>query len=86
MLDVPVPVAHQLIAKKSARNYTTAKADIQEADGDYLARVRDVYLDLARQPAWQTIACCDGDRLRSVEEISEMIWQVVSAELTRRRC
>ena len=78
LLDLPVPVARQLIAQKSARNYTTAKADIQEADARYLERVREVYHELARgQPGWQTIACCDGDRLRSVEEIAEAIWQSV---------
>ena len=78
LLDLPVPVARQLIAQKTARNYTTAKADIQEADAHYLERVREVYHELARgQPAWQTIACCERDRLRSVAEISETIWQSV---------
>lgn len=79
LLDLPVRVAQQLIAKKSARNYTTARADIQEADAGYLERVRDVYHDLARQePAWQTIACCDGGGLRTVDQIADDIWQVVS--------
>jgi len=88
LLDVPVPVARRLIAQKTARNYTTAKADIQEADAGYLERVREVYHDLAcAKPAWQTIACCDGDRLRSVDEVTEIIWQTVgkmnSAQGTR---
>jgi dTMP kinase len=78
LLDLPVPVARRLIAQKSARKYTTAKADIQEADENYLERVREVYHDLARgQPAWQTITCCDGARLLSIEEISEIIWRSV---------
>ena len=77
-LDLPVSVARQLIARKQERHYTKKKADIQEADGLYLERVRDVYCELARtEPAWQTIECCDGDRLRSIDEIAEDIWQVV---------
>jgi dTMP kinase len=78
LLDLPVPLAQHLIAKKNARNYTTAKADIQEADAGYLERVREVYHDLARQERdWQTIACCDGDRLRTIDQIAEDIWQAV---------
>jgi dTMP kinase len=79
LLDLPVSVARQLIAQKAARKYTAAKADIQEADAGYLERVRQVYHELARgQSAWQTIACCDGDRLRPVDEIAEIVWQIAS--------
>jgi dTMP kinase len=78
-LDLPVSVAQQLIARKAARNYTDRAADIQEADATYLSRVYDVYRDLAQtEPHWQSIACCDGERLRTVEEIHEVIWDVVS--------
>jgi len=79
LLDLPVSIAQKLIAQKSTRNYTTAKADIQEADADYLARVGDVYHDLARgEFAWHTIACCDAGELRTVEQIADDIWQLVS--------
>ena len=78
LLDLPVALAEELIAQKAARNYTNRKADIQEADGRYLEQVREVYQELARkEPNWHTINCCEGDRLRSVEEIAESIWQVV---------
>ncbi len=60
LLDLPVTVAQQLIAQKTARNYTQAKADIQEADAGYLARVRDVYHGLARPDA---PPCLANDRL-----------------------
>jgi dTMP kinase len=80
LLDLPVPVAQNLIARKQARNYTARKADIQEADAGYLERVRDVYLALARsEPNWKTIPCCDGPRLRTIDEIAESVWQVVAA-------
>jgi dTMP kinase len=78
-LDLPVKVAQILIAQKGARAYTDRKADIQEADGRYLERVRAVYDELARnEPGWQRIDCCEGERLRSTEDIAEEIWQVVS--------
>ena len=80
LLDLPVGVAQELIARKGTRQYTERKADIQEADSKYLEGVRTVYHDLARSdPIWATIACCDGTRLRSVEEIAELVWQAVAA-------
>jgi dTMP kinase len=78
LLDLPVAIAQQLIAKKGARNYTDQKADIQEADAGYLGRVRDVYHELARtEPDWHTVSCCNGARLLAVEEIESQIWQII---------
>lgn len=78
-LDMPLSIAQTLIAQKGARAYTTKKADIQEADGRYLERVRAVYDELARsEPGWRHVACCAGESLRSVEEIAGEIWHIVS--------
>ncbi|MBS0265971.1 MAG: thymidylate kinase [Planctomycetes bacterium] len=81
-LDLPVATAQQLIARKAARQYTDRAADIQEADGAYLERVRAVYEELAAtEPQWRRIRCCQGAELRSVEAISEEIWQQVVSVL-----
>ncbi|HEY3968557.1 MAG TPA: thymidylate kinase [Planctomycetaceae bacterium] len=86
LLDLPVSMAQQLIAKKSARQYTDRKADIQEADANYLGRVREVYHELAAaEPNWQVIACCDSERLRTVDEIHQLIWSVAVHGATRTR-
>ena len=77
LLDLPVERAQELIARKKVRQYTDRKADIQEADAAYLARVREVYLELAGGSEWQTIDCCEGDRLRSIAEIADHIWRIV---------
>jgi len=80
LLELPVPIAQDLIARKQARHYTSRKADIQEADAGYLERVRDVYHALARSdPNWKTIPCCDGPRLRTIDEIAEDIGRIVAA-------
>lgn len=80
LLELPVSIAQELISRKAARSYTTKTADIQEADGQYLAQVRDVYLELARtEPNWRTIPCCEGTRLRTIEEISDEVWRHVAA-------
>ncbi len=78
LLDLSVASAQRLIAKKPARSYTDRSADIQEADAEYLTRVRDLYLDLARrEPDWSVISCERQGSLRSVDEIGDEIARVV---------
>jgi len=85
-LDLPVAAAQELIARKAARNYTSRKADIQEADSHYLERVREVYAELAgAESNWKTISCVEGGRVRPVEEIAASIWQVVAPHLSSLR-
>lgn len=79
LLDAPVPLAQSLIAKKAARTYTTARADMHEADADYLEAVRGVYRQLSVQsPNWHSVDIAGSDGARSVEEIADDIWRVVS--------
>jgi dTMP kinase len=77
LLDLPVSTARELIARKAQRSYTSRPADLQEADGRYLQRVRDLYLELARAgPHWHVIPCTTNGRLRPVEEIGDQIWEI----------
>ena len=78
LLDIPPARAQELVARKAARAYTDRKADIQEADATHLVRTRAVYLELAASdPAWKVISCCAEDRLRTIDDIAEEIWNVV---------
>ncbi len=78
-LDIPVKQAQQLIAAKSRRSYTDKAADLQEADGEYLQRVRDVYLQLAKGPDWKRIACTANDQIRSIDDITSDIIAAVES-------
>ena len=77
LLDLPAPVAQTLIASKAARNYTTQAADLQEADGEYLAEVREVYCELSKQANWQCIECVRQGAMRSMDEIASDVWSHV---------
>jgi dTMP kinase len=80
LLDLPVPIAQELISRKTPRNYTARKADIQEADRTYLERVRQAYLELARsEPNWHTVVCSDGPRIRAIDEVADSVWQIVDS-------
>ncbi|MFM9963996.1 MAG: dTMP kinase [Planctomycetaceae bacterium] len=80
MLDVPVEFAQLNIAAKPARSYTDKAADLQEADADYLQKVRDVYLQLAaREPNWIRIESVRAAEQRTVSDIAEDIFARVMA-------
>jgi dTMP kinase len=85
LLDLSVAESRRLIARKSQRAYTDRGADIQEADAEYLSRVRDFYLELARGDANWSVVRCDDERgvVRSIDQIGDEIWRIVSARLTR---
>lgn len=79
LLDLPVPMAQELVLQKATRSYTHRAADLQEADAVYLQRVRDVYLELARHGSeWRLISGCAGDQMRTIDEVGEEIWTAVA--------
>jgi dTMP kinase len=83
LLDLSVPCAQRLIANKPARTYTERAADIQEADADYLACVRALYIELAgHEPNWSVIFCEQQGSLRAVDEIAEEIASLVQSRRT----
>jgi dTMP kinase len=77
VLDLSVACAQRLIATKPTRSYTERSADIQEADAEYLARVRELYLELAQREANWCVVCCE--RQGSVREVDEIGAEITAA-------
>ncbi len=79
-LRVPPGEAQRLVAKKSARAYTTAKQDILEASLRHLEQAADMYDLLALEAPWVTIECFDTARgaMRSPKEIAEDVLAAVN--------
>lgn len=77
LLDLNVAKAQELVAQKTARTYTDRQADIQEADAQYLGRVRELYLELAaRESNWSIVSCDRPGGLRPIAEITEELWRL----------
>ena len=73
--DLAVPRRHRAIGQQN-------RQQVQEADGEYLSGVRDVYLDLAStSPDWVQIPCERNGQLRSVDDISDAVFQTVTQRL-----
>lgn len=78
-LRVPPVHAQNLIARKSARSYTDAKKDLQEASLRHLEDAAEMYDTLSRRAPWATIQCFDTERnaMRLPEKIAEEVLAAV---------
>ena len=79
-LRVPPGEAQRLVARKSARSYTTAKQDILEANLRHLEQAADMYDLLALEAPWVTIECFDAARgtMRSPKDIAHDVLAAVN--------
>ena len=84
LLDTPANVSKDLISRKAQRDYTDAAADMQEADTDYLSRVRTAYRELAFERHWAIVPVTESDELRAIEAITADIEALVDQSLARR--
>ncbi|WP_409968848.1 thymidylate kinase [Bengtsoniella intestinalis] len=75
-LDMPTAVTEQLMAKRQEATHTTA--DIHEQDGAYLRRCRDNAKAVAQTQGWQVISCASDGVPRSMDDISQEIWDLVA--------
>ena len=74
-LDVPTDFTEKLMRHREAS--TNTSADIHEKDLQYLATCRDTGRKAARFYNWTVIDCVRDDRMRSIEDIHEEIYQYV---------
>jgi dTMP kinase len=82
LLFVPYLVAQKMVDNKGHREYIgTKKRDIHEADADHLRNAEEAYLQVAKEKGWVIIDCTDGEKVLSIEEISNKVWEVVEKVL-----
>lgn len=79
ILHVPAEKAQMLVAQKSERAYTQGKAlDAHEADLEHLKRAEQAYVEMCELfPKYELIECVQNDKLLSIKEIHELIWNKV---------
>jgi dTMP kinase len=85
LLYVPPEVGQNLVAKKAARSYLEGgkKRDLLEDDISHLRKASEAYLYVAKKYGWKVIDCTKDGKLRSIEEISELLWQAVEPLLPK---
>ena len=74
-LDMALKVSQLLL--KQRYHGDESKKDIHEANFAYLQHCRDAALYAAQKFGWTVIPCCQGEAVRSMEEMSQEVWQAV---------
>jgi len=77
-LHMPAGVAYKLIANKGRRKYLRGKKrDIHEGDISYLKQAEKIYLEVIKlfPKDYLLVECVRDNKLLSMEEIAECVWQ-----------
>ena len=80
-LYVPSDYAQNLVDMKNKRDYTNVKRDAHESDKNYLDKTANVYIELSKKDNWHMINCVKDNKLLSIEEISEMVFDIIKINL-----
>lgn len=79
-LDVSPDVSAELIRSRGIHKSDTKK-DLQEDDSEHLSRAYHAGKYVSAICGWTTINCTDNGKMKSIEDISELIWQAVEPNL-----
>ena len=74
-LDMPVEVSTKMVESRYSGD--ESKKDIHEKDRSYLLACRKAAAFAAKKCGWNVINCADGDKPRSIEDISADILKIV---------
>lgn len=80
VLHMPAEQAQKLVDQKSQREYLgDKKRDIHEDDLNHLKNAVRVYSEICElfPDTFTKIECMDGDKLLTISEVSDLIWQNV---------
>ena len=76
-LDVPTAFTEKLMRQRETE--TNTHADIHEKDMAYLATCREMGRTAAGFYGWNVVQCVHNDAMRSIEDIHEEIYRLVTA-------
>ena len=76
-LDMPVKFAVKLMAERNNKINNSTVKDIHESDEEYLNKSYENACFVAERNNWTHISCVDGERIKSIDEISDEIYTYV---------
>lgn len=76
-LNVPLDYTIKLREKRANKITGGEKQDIHESDNSYLSNTITAGKLAAKLLDWEVIECVRNDEMRSIEDISEEIWNVI---------
>ena len=76
-LNMPTEVAVKLMAERENKFTHTQAKDIHERDTQHLRDSYNAAVSLVDKYDWTEIKCVDNDRLKTIDEIHEEIWEQI---------
>ena len=80
-LNMPVEVAQQLIKDRENKFSHTQEKDIHEKNISHLTESYNAACSVAQKYSWYEIKCVQNEKLRSIEEIHEEIYQEIKKRI-----
>lgn len=78
-LNMPTEFALKLMAERKNKITGEEAKDIHESDAEYLKKSHSTACEVAQIQGWQEIMCVDGERIKTIEEISAEIMEKVKS-------
>lgn len=78
-LDIPVKISQKLVEGRKNKFSEQGKKDIHERDLDHLQYSYETALSLVDKYHWKRIFCMREEKLKTIEEIHEEIYQIFIA-------
>ena len=76
-LNMPTEVAIKLMAERENKFTHTQTKDIHERDAQHLKDSYNAAVSLVDKYDWTEIKCVDNERLKTIDEIHEEIWEQI---------
>jgi len=80
-LDMPVKYAKELMENRKNKYNGSEVKDIHESDTEYLTKSYNNAVSVAKKYDWHRICCVKDDNLRTIEDISDEIFEAVLSVL-----
>lgn len=78
-LDMPVEISQKMMTGRYCGD--ESKKDIHESNLEYLNNCRVAALIAAEEMGWHIIKCFDGDKPRSISDISDDVYSIIMKEI-----
>lgn len=74
-LDMPIEKGQQLLSNRYGN--VESKKDVHERDIEYQKKCYETALEICESLGWEHIKCTDGDRIKTIDEITKEILEVI---------
>ncbi|MBC2853396.1 thymidylate kinase [Cetobacterium somerae] len=80
-LNMPTETAQKLMAERKNKITGEDKKDIHEKNIEYLKKSHENACEISKKYSWKEIKCVENDRLKTIEEISNEVFELVNGIL-----